>query len=84
MIWKYFYSSHSSTHYGTLCQLCDKLNPTNVIKTPKSIVNGLAISAALFIMDAVPNNPSDTSLHDMWGLPDTERKEALMNMWTGL
>ena len=93
MIWKYFYSSRSSSDHGTLYQLRNKLNRTNVVKTPKNYVNvcydfidtvnaGLVIFAALATlnMDTVPDNSSDTHLHDIWGLPDTERKEALMNM----
>ena len=64
-----------------------------MVKTPKNDFNacedfidtvnaGLVISAALttFDMDDVSDNPSDTCLHDIWRLPDTERRDALMNM----
>ncbi len=91
MIWKYFYSPLSSSDHETLYQLRNKLNRTNVTTIPKNdfnacedfidiVVSGLIISATLtkFDMDSV--SPSDIRFHNIWSLPDTERREILMNM----
>lgn len=93
MIWKYFYSPLSSSDHGTLYQLRNKLNRTDVVKTPKNNFNacedfidiitaGLVISATLttFHMDSVSDSPSDTNLQNLWTLPDNERRAALMSM----
>ncbi len=93
MIWKYFYSPLSSSDHGTLYQLRNKLNRTNVVKTPKNdfnacddfigiVTSGLVISATLttFHMDNVSDSPSDRDLQNIWSLPDNERRKALMSM----
>ena len=39
VIWKFFYSTRSGGDHGTLYQLRNKLNHTNVVKVPKKDVN---------------------------------------------
>lgn len=39
MIWKYYYNPNSATEHGTLYQLRNKLNRSNVVKKPKSNFN---------------------------------------------
>lgn len=39
MIWKYFYDTNSASEHGTLYQLRNKINRTNVVTNPKSNYN---------------------------------------------
>lgn len=71
VIWKYFYSPHSAGGHGTLHQLRNKLNRTNVVKTPKKDVNAcegfitivtsglVAAALATFQLTCLSDYPAD-------------------------
>ena len=85
MIWKYFYNADSSREHGTLYQLRNKINRSDVVKNPKSnfnacedfleiVVKAHILSAALKIlkMSNIEDQPSDSVI----GIPSSE------NLWT--
>ena len=96
MIWKYFYSYRSAGDHGTLYQLRNKLNRTNVVQSPKKdanacedfmyiVISGLVVAAALatFKMKSVNDHPADDILPDadtVWTLSISERREILMDL----
>ena len=72
VIWKYFYSYRSVGDHGTLYQLRNKLNRTNVVSVPKkdmnacedfitTVTSGLVVAAALntFELESVNDCPAD-------------------------
>ena len=85
MIWKYFYDVGSGREHGTLYQLRNKINRTDVVKNPKSnfnacddfleiVVNAHIVIAALetLKMSNVQDQPSESVI----GIPSSE------NLWT--
>ena len=85
IIWKYYYSIGSATEHGTLYQLRNKINRTNVVKNPKSnfdacddfietIITGHILSAALKTLEisSLQDQPSDVVI----GIESAE------NLWT--
>ena len=94
MIWKYFYSYLSASEHGTLYQLRNKLNRTNVVKTPKKDVNacedfldivtsGLVVSAFCTFLnlktaDEVPTN--SIFPNELWTLTADQRKKYLQQL----
>ncbi len=96
VIWKYFYSSNSAQDHGTLYQLRNKLNRTNVVTKPKNNVNacedfveivtsGLIISSALEMLslNSVDDMPSDISVpgaEEVWTLSADERRKLLLDL----
>ena len=93
MIWKFFYSTCSGGDHGTLYQLRNKLNRTNVVKVPKKDVNACEdfveiITSSLVIATAmttlrlksVNDFSSDGVLpgaETVWMLSDNERRGYL-------
>ena len=93
MIWKYFYSLKSPGEHGTLYQLCNKLNRTNVCVNPDKDVNACEdfllqvvsahiVAAALeaFKMINAKDSPSEEVLNqpeNIWMQPEVVRREAL-------
>ena len=84
MIWKYFYNVGSGRQHGTLYQLRNKTNHTDVVKNPKSnfnacddfleiVVNAHMLSAALATlkMSNLEDQPSETVIE----IPSSE------NLW---
>ena len=96
MIWKFFYSYQSASEHGTLYQLRNKLNRTNVVKTPKKDVNacedfldivtsGLVVAAVcttlqLKSVDELPTNSALPRADEMWTMTTDERKECLKQL----
>ena len=85
IIWKYYYSIGSATEHGTLYQLRNKINRTNVVKNPKSnfdacedfietIITGHILIAALKTLEisSLQDQPSDVVI----GIESAE------NLWT--
>ena len=85
MIWKYFYNINSASEHGTLYQLRNKINRTNVVKNPKSnynacgdfletVVVGHVLGAAMQILEIsnLNDQPSDVAV----GITSAE------NLWT--
>ena len=82
--------------HGTLYQLRNKLNHTNVVRTPKKDVNacedfieiitaGLGVAAALAALElrSVSDTPAEAVLpeaEDVWTLPESERRESLIKL----
>jgi len=67
VVWKNFYSINSSADHGTLFQLRNKLNRTNVVNNPQNnfnacddffilVVTGLIIAAALKVLKMTSTN----------------------------
>ena len=93
VIWKYFYSMLSSGEHGTLYQLRNLINRTNVVKDPKSdfnacndffilIVTCYIIVAALSMlkMKSTNDSPSEDVLpnaQQLWMQSADERKAVL-------
>ena len=93
VIWKYFYSYRSVGDHGTLYQLRNKLNRTNVVSVPKkdmnacedfitTVTSGLVVAAALntFELQSVNDCPADHIVLDaesVWTLTDGERREYM-------
>ena len=96
MIWKYFYSYQSASEHGTLYQLRNKLNRTNVVNTPKRDMNacedfldvvtsGLVMAAVcttlqLKSVDELPTNSALLRADEMWTMTADERKECLKQL----
>ena len=96
MIWKFFYSYQSASEHGTLYQLRNKLNRTNVVKTPKKDVNacedfldivtsGLVVAAVCTTLqmksvDELPTNSALPRADEMWTMTADERKECLKQL----
>ncbi len=96
VIWKYFYSSNSAQDHGTLYQLRNKLNRTNVVTKPKNNVNAcedfveivtssLIISSTLEMLslNSVNDMPSDISVpgaEEVWTLSADERRKHLLDL----
>ena len=85
MIWKYFYDVGSGREHGTLYQLRNKINRTDVVKNPKSnfnacddfleiVVNAHVVSAALATLKM--SNLEDQPSASVIGIPSSE------NLWT--
>ena len=75
VIWKYFYSTHSSGNHGTLHQLRNKVNRTNVVTKPSNDFNScddffvlvvschiIAATLAMLKMKSVNDTPSEDIL----------------------
>ena len=72
VIWKYFYSTNSSTDHGTLYQLRNLTNHTNVVNKPGADFNAcedffvliLVLTAAMSIlgMESLSDMPKDSVL----------------------
>ena len=93
VIWKYFYSPKSAAEKGTLYQLRNQLNRSNVVVDPSrdfnacddffhQIVHSHIVAAALKMlrmsnMDDIPSRDALDSPEDVWMLPITERRDAL-------
>lgn len=93
VIWKYFYSTQSSGEHGTLYQLRNKLNRTNVVKKPSRDFNAcddflvltikshiIAASLTLLGMKSVKDIPSIKAIPDAdnaWMKTSAERKKIL-------
>ena len=82
MIWIYFYNINSASEHGTLCQLQNEINHTNVVKNPKCNYNacgdfletvavGHVLGAAMKILEIpnLNNQLSDVAV----GITSTER-----------
>ena len=96
VIWKYFFSLQSAGDHGTLYQLRNKLNRSNVVKTPKKEVNacedflvivisGFVIAAALatFHLNSPADHPTNKVVpgaDTMWTLTDSERQQHLIDL----
>ena len=96
MIWKYFYSERSAGDHGTLYQLRNRLNRTNVAKKPKNDMNacedfieivtsGHIVAAALetFQLDSTDDTPSNDvvpNAQDVWTQPHSTR-QACLDKW---
>jgi L1 cell adhesion molecule like protein len=91
VIWKYFYSNKSFREHGTLSQLKNLLERTNVKKDPSSNFNScedffITIIKGLVVMDVCEMNSTDDcpSPHvipeDTWLFPDSERKALLYSL----
>ena len=96
VIWKYYYDTSSSGEHGTLYQLRNLLNNTNVGKIPKhkfnscddfidTIVTGHILCAALQTlgMVALDDQPSDCHIptpETAWTLSKDERRTLLMSI----
>ena len=96
VIWKFFYSYQSASEHGTLYQLRNKLNRTNVVKTPKKDVNacedfldivtsGLVVAAVcttlqLKSVDELPTNSALPRADEMWTMTADECKERLKQL----
>ena len=85
VIWKYYYNSNSATEHGTLYQLRNKLNCTNVLKNPKSnfnacddfietVVVGHILAAAFNFLEI--SSMEDQPFANVIGIPSPE------NLWT--
>ncbi len=88
------YSYNSSGDHGTLYQVRNKLNRTNVVKSPKKDVNAcedfieivtdsLVVVAALatFQLKSATDTPVESFLPtDIWTLSDSERRECLIKL----
>jgi len=85
VIWKYYYDISSATEHGTLYQLRNKINHTNVVKNPKSnfnacddfietIIIGHILSAALKTLEI--SDLQDQPSENMIGIQSPE------NLWT--
>ena len=93
MVWKYFYSTQSSGEHGTLYQLRNRLNHTNVVQKPSHdfnscddffelIIISRVIAASLNIlgMSNIQDVPSTSLIpepHMIWMLTNPERKDIL-------
>lgn len=85
MIWKYYYSISSAAEHGTLYQLRNKINRTDVVKNPKSnfdacddfietIIIGYILSAALKTLEIA--SLEDQPPENVIGIQSPE------NLWT--
>ena len=93
VIWKHFYSIFSSGDHGTLYQLRNKVNCTNVVKDPKNDYNAcddfftliisshvIAATLSMLKMNSMNDTPSADVLPNsehLWMQPDESRKAAL-------
>ena len=82
VVWKYFYSTVSSGDHGTIYQLRNKLNRSNVASNPTSdfnacddffviVIKSHIITAALEVIEDIPN------LDTMWMQTPDKRESAL-------
>ena len=93
VIWKYFYSTHSSADHGTLHQLRNKVNRTNVVTKPSNDFNScddffvlvvschiIAATLAMLKMKSMNDTPSEDVLPNalnIWMQSSDERKAIL-------
>ena len=93
VIWKYFYSQLSPAERGTLYQLRNKLNRTNVVLNPTKdfnacddffveVITGHIVAAAMAVLDMNSRsyNSCDTALphaQDIWMQPHDVRRASL-------
>ena len=96
MIWKYYYSDKSSREHGTLYQLRNVLNRSNVVKDPMKNFNACddffvlaveshIIAAALNIfgmtsMEDLPSHQIVPNAEVLWMEDVDHRKQALQRM----
>ena len=87
-------------HHGTMYQLRNKLNRTNVVNTPKKDVNacedfietltcGQVVTATISILQlkSANDHPSEAVLPgvaNVWSLPSDERKKCLKTLCTSI
>ena len=92
-VWKYFYSTQSSGEHGTLYQLRNRLNHTNVVQKPSHDFNScddffeliiinhvIAASLNILGMSNIQDVPSTSLIpepHMIWMLTNPERKDIL-------
>ena len=95
-MWKYFYSQYTAGDHGTLYQLRNKLNRTNVVKLPKKDVNacedfiitvtsGFVVAAALaaFQLKSPSDHPTNQIVpgaDSIWTLSSSQRQECLKDL----
>ena len=100
VIWKYFYSLKSPREHGTLYQLRNRLNRTNVVVDPthdfnacddffQQIVQSHIIAATLeFLgmdnMDETPDEEVLSKAQEVWMLPANERRDVLDKLCKGV
>jgi len=93
VIWKFFYSNKSAADHGSLYQLRNKLNRTNVVNSPKKDVNACEdflniVTSSLIVsttcvalnMKSKDDCPSEQYVHDsqnLWTKNLVERQEEL-------
>ena len=91
VIWMYCYSKDSTLEHGTLYQLCNLINRSNVGKPSADfnscddffvlVITCHILTAALKIigMSSLQDTPSDTAIkdaEDIWMHEDTKRREV--------
>jgi len=98
LIFRYYYSSKSASEHGTLYQLRNAINRTNVVKVPLDNFHACddffvltiechVLSAAMKIlnMDSLESLPADGSMSDpenVWMMSDEERRRLLNSVAT--
>ena len=96
MIWKCFYSYQSASEHGTLYQLSNRLNRTNVVKTPKkdesicedfldTDTSGLVVAATcttlhLKSVNELPTNSALPRADEMWTMTTDKCKGCLRQL----
>lgn len=96
VIWRYYFSKKSSSEHGTLYQLRNVINRSNVVKKPidcydatddffKLVIESLVITSAMeeFEMDSLQSAVSEEHApegENSWMLGDEQRKELLSTL----